>query len=258
MQNNPDMPRFMQVQYAFAAHIRDPQKNPRPADVETRRMNIYNELFYNNIEDFMRTTFPVLRSVCGDQKWHRLIRDYFASHLASTPLFHEMPREFVRYLEQERTAASDDYPFMLELAHYEWVELALSVSEQEPVLSGIDQHGDLLSGIPVLSPLAWPLCYQFPVQQISAEFKPARPAAQPTYIVVYRNREDEVHFLEINPVTAHLLQLINEDQARTGQQLLEIIAAQLHHPNPQDVIQAGTQILNEMRERDILLGVKKS
>ena len=258
MQNKTESPRFKEIQYAFAAHIRNPEANPRPSDIEARRMNIYNELFYNNVEDFMASTFPILRSLYSEQKWHHLIRDYFADHLAGTPLFHEMPREFVRYLEHERTAAQDDYPFMLELAHYEWVELALTVSDQEPDLSAVNSDSDLLEGIPVLSPLAWPLSYQFPVHKINSEFIPDQPGEQTTYLVAYRNQDDEVHFLEINQVTAHLLQLISENQQHTSRQLLESIAAQLQHPNPDDVIQGGLQILEDLKQRNIILGVNKT
>jgi hypothetical protein len=257
MQSKAELPRFQQIQYAFAAHIRNPEGNPRPADIEARRMNIYNELTYNNVEDFMAATYPVLRSICGDEKWHRLIREYFANHYASTPLFHEMPREFLKYLEQEREPADDDFPFLLELAHYEWVELALSVSEQQIDSRLVDAEGDLLDGIPVLSPLAWPLSYHFPVHKISDEYLPQTPPEQPTHIVVYRNQEDVVRFLEMNPVTAHLLQLIVEDTQHNGRQLLEAIAEQLQHPNPEVVVQAGLQILNDLREREIILGVHK-
>ncbi|MCW9031410.1 MAG: DNA-binding domain-containing protein, partial [Gammaproteobacteria bacterium] len=50
------------MQYEFAAHIRNPALNQKPADIEARRMKIYNELFYNNIEDFIANTYPVLKS----------------------------------------------------------------------------------------------------------------------------------------------------------------------------------------------------
>lgn len=257
MQNKAELPRFQQIQYAFSAHIRNPQSNPRPADIEARRMHIYNELTYNNVEDFMAATYPVLRSICGEEKWHRLIREYFANHYASTPLFHEMPREFLKYLEQEREPAEDDFPFLLELAHYEWVELALSVSDQQLDSHTLDKKGDLLDGVPLLSPLAWPLSYQFPVHKISCEYLPATPPEQATHIVVYRNNEDAVRFLEMNPVTAHLVQLIAEDTQRSGRQLLEAIAEQLQHPNPDVVVQGGQQILNDLREREIILGAHK-
>ena len=57
----------------------------------------------------------------------------------------------------ERQAGSDDPPFLLELAHYEWVELALDIAEQE-LPERVDISAEqLLAGRPLISPLAWPL-----------------------------------------------------------------------------------------------------
>lgn len=258
MQSAADLPKFKQVQYEFTRHVRNPDKYPRPQDIEARRMQIYNELLFNNVEGFMSSGFPVLRSITPDDKWSRMMRDYFETHRSGTPLFPEMTREFLRYLEHERTAESDDYPFMLELAHYEWVELALSISDQEIATTNIDPDGDLLDGIPVLSPLAWAMSYQYPVHRIGPEFIPTEPGPQPSYLLVYRNQSDEVHFLELNPVTAHLLQLILEDNNLTSRQMLTAIAKQLQHPNPDVVIQGGLQILQDLKTRHVILGVHAS
>ena len=255
MHNKAEQPTFKEIQYAFTQHVRNPAKHPRPDDVEARRMNIYNELLYNNVEDFMSNAYPVLREITSDEKWHRMIRDYFEHHHASTPLFQEMPREFLVYLEHERKPEQDDYPFTLELAHYEWVELALSVTDTEINYTGIDTEADLLEGIPVLSPTAWPLSYHFPVHKISTEFLPEQPDEQPTHIVVYRDQDDDVHFLEINAVTALMLQMISEDKQLTSKQILHHIAEQLNHPNPDVVIQGGLQILHDLKNRNVILGV---
>ena len=47
---------FIEVQQAFMAHIRNPEHNAKPEDVSERRIKIYNELFFNNIEGFVLTT----------------------------------------------------------------------------------------------------------------------------------------------------------------------------------------------------------
>ncbi|UCE88371.1 MAG: putative DNA-binding domain-containing protein [Pseudomonadota bacterium] len=254
--NTPDRPDFISKQYEFAAHIRDPDKHARPADVEDRRMKIYRELFYNNVEGFMSSTYPVLKEILGEARWHELVRDYFSGHLSHTPLFPEMPREFLKYLENGYQPRPGDPPFMLELAHYEWVELGLSVAEQEIDMRGINPDGDLLEGVPVLSSLAWPLAYQFEVQKIGPDFQPTEPGTAPTYLIVYRNHDDEVGFIETNPVTARLVQLINEDTGATGREMLAAIADELDHPDPDVVIQGGLQILQDLRARDVVLGTR--
>jgi len=256
LQSSDSRPEFIKRQYAFAAHIRDPEGAPVPGDVEDRRMGIYRELFYNNVQDFMSNSFPVLRELYGNEQWHLMVRDYFARHRAHTPLFLQMPQEFLRYLEQERDRHPEDPPFLRELAHYEWVELALSIDTREIELAGVDPEGDLLHGVPVLSPLAWPLAYQYPVHRIGPDFRPQEPPQQPTYLVVYRDRDDDVGFLEINPVTARLLAQVSTGDAPTGDTALRQIARELQHPDPETVIRGGLDILQDLRSRDVILGVR--
>jgi hypothetical protein len=251
----PDMakPQFMQQQYAFAAHIRDPQNSPAPADVEDRRMAIYRELFYNNVEGFLSNSFPVLRKLLDDDAWHQLAREFFAKYRCHSPLFLEIPREFMAYLEELRGDCPGDLPFMRELAHYEWVELALSVSEAEPA-GAVDPAGDPLDSRPVLASTAWPLSYRYPVHRISPDFVPEEPGDQPTYLLVYRDDDDEVGFIELNPVSARLFALLQEQTTSTGREVLEQIAAELQHPNPGVVVDGGHQILQDWRRRGIVLG----
>ena len=249
---------FVETQLAFAAHIRDPSANPAPADIEDRRMAIYRDLFYNNVASLLATNFPVLRKILPDDHWHSLIRDFYARHRCTTPLFLEIAQEFLSYLKSERVAAAGDPPFMLELAHYEWVELALTVSDQELDPSMADPNGDLLSGQPVLSPLAWPLSYAYPVHRIAPDSLPQEPGEQPTHLVVYRDRQDDVSFLEVNAVTQRMLELIGSDAPLTGHDVLSTIAEELAHPNPESVVQAGRGLLTDLRRRDILLGTRRS
>ena len=49
-----DTPDFQKKQYAFAAHIRDPENNPAPTGIEDRRMGVYRELFFNNLLNLLR------------------------------------------------------------------------------------------------------------------------------------------------------------------------------------------------------------
>jgi hypothetical protein len=254
--NKSDLADFQRQQYRFTAHIRDPQRQPVPDDIEDRRMAIYRELFYNNVEDFMADSFPVLRQILADRDWHALIRDYFSRHRARTPLFPEMPREFLHYLETEHQPGPADPPFLLELAHYEWVELALSMAEAEPVPADLDLRGDLLEQHPVVSDLAWLLQYRYPVHQISPTNQPRSAPQQATLLLVYRDPNDDIGFMEINPVTARLLQLLDEHPEHSGRTILQNIATELQHAEPEQVVQGGLEILEDLRRRHIIPGTR--
>jgi uncharacterized protein len=248
------MPEFTRRQHAFAANIRDPENNPAPEDIEDRRMQIYRELFYNNVEGFISGAFPVLRQIYNDTAWHALVREYFSRHRSRTPLFHEIPREFLNWLESEYAGNPAAPPFLFELAHYEWVELALAIAESPADPRAVDPHGDLLNGIPVLSPLAWHLAYRYPVHRIGPDYRPTQPGDRPTCLVVYRDREDELGFLEINSVTRRLLELIDTGAKLTGIELLTCIATEMSHPQPDVVLKGGTEILSGLLQKQILSG----
>lgn len=257
MAKSSALPKFQQAQYQFAVHLRDPEHNAAPTDVEDRRMQIYRDLFYNNVEDFLANAFPVLRKMSADEIWHARVRDFYSRHQCQEPIFHRVASEFLNFLENGRGEHADDPPFIRELCHYEWVELALSVSELELTPELADPNGDLLKGRPLVSPLAWTLSYEWPVHRIGPDAIPDAPGEQPTYLIVHRNRQDDVRFMEINAVTARLMQLLEEDANSSGTELLMKIAGEIAHPQPQAVVDAGADILRDLRERDILLGTRR-
>lgn len=240
----------------FTQHMRDPENNPAPEGVEDRRIGVYRELIYNNIEGFIANSFPVLRKITPDDRWHEMLRDYVCNHQAHTPLFPRMPLEFIQYLEDERHGHPEDPDFMLELAAYEWAEIAISLDTREIEMDGIDVEGDLLAGVPVLNPLIMTQTYQYPVHKISPDYLPDTPPEEPTYLLVYRRKDDEVGFLELNTVSARLIECIQANDDKTGLQLLERIAEELKHHDPQVVINGGREIMRDMHDKDILLGVK--
>jgi hypothetical protein len=249
-----DRPRFQRRQFEFTAHLRDPETAPRPGDVEPRRTALYRELLYNNVEGFLAKAFPVVREITPDEAWHEMVGDFFARHRSASPLFRKIPEEFLHYLVSERGERPDDPPFLAELAHYEWVEMALALADEEIDGEGIDRDGDLLDGVPVLSPLAWTMGYRYPVHRVAPDFRPE--AEESTFLLVYRDRNDEVRFLELNQVTARLVELLREAPESTGRQLLKRVAAEIRHPDPGVVIDAGAAVLEDLRRRDVIVGTR--
>lgn len=250
------VPEFQQKQYAFAAHIRDPENNPAPSGVEDRRMAIYRELFFNNLHNLLGSTFPVIKKLHKPDKFRSLIRAFMVRHEAQTPYFLEIPREFLAFLENEYELQDDDFPFLVELAHYEWVELALSVSEESNEERNADPDGDLLEGVPVRSALAWTFAYRYPVHRISPEFHPTEPGETPTFLAICRKANDDMDFMELNPVTARLLEMIEENEKNSGRELLLKLAEEINYPDGEALVEHGAEAMRQMRKAEILLGTK--
>jgi len=244
---------FQAGQLAFAAHLRDPTVNPAPAEIEDRRVAIYRDLIYNNIESFLKGGFPVLRSLMSDENWHQLVRGFVRDHRCHTPYFLEISQEFLLYLREGKACIPDELPFILELAHYEWVELALDVSPEtlpEKSTEAI-QSTALLDASLQISPLAWRLNYSYPVHKISPDYQPLQTPEQPTSLVVYRGPDEKIHFFESNAVTMRLLQLL-EDGLLNARQALEQVALELQHPEPETLVTMGETIIQQLLDLSIL------
>ncbi|MGZ4994280.1 MAG: HvfC family RiPP maturation protein [Methylobacter sp.] len=241
---------FKAKQLEFASYIRDPENNPPPADVQPERMAMYRELFFNNIDSFLSANFPVLRTILDERQWFELGQDFFAKHASQSPHFSEIPEEFLDYLQNERDSSAD-FPFMLELAHYEWVEMALSIAK-ETVAANQHSLDNLLNQPIRLSPLAWSLAYQYPVQKISPAFLPETAPEQATFLIVYRNPDDEVNFIEITPMTYRLLEIIQEREPILTVDCLKQVAEESNHPNSEIIVSGGLQILKELAEKTVI------
>jgi hypothetical protein len=250
----PDRPAFQNTQFEFSAFIRDPTNNPAPGDIEPRRMAVYRELFFNNVEGFLANTFPVLKSLLQEDRWLDLVQDYFCKNRSDSPYFTSIPEHFIDYLNADKNVSTDDLPFMQELAHYEWIEMVLELAEGEahqPGVIAIDSD-ELLSSIVCVSALAYPLAYRFPVHKISPDYQPDTCPQHPTYLVVYRDHDDHVKFMEINAVTYALIEIIDSHPEQDCQAHLQHIIKQLNHPQPQQAFEYGVTVLQGLVKRGVL------
>ncbi|MFC3549914.1 DUF2063 domain-containing protein [Lysobacter cavernae] len=243
--------RLRAQQFALTRHLRDPQASPAPAGIEDRRLAIYRDLLFNNIEGLLSGNFPVICKLLGETRWKALVRDFYRDHRCHTPLFPEIAREFLRYLEDRGDAGP---PFLLELAHYEWVELALQIFDVDAVEA--DPTGDLLDDAPVLSPLAWPLAYAWPVHRIEPGFQPKQPPASPTLLLLRRETDGQVRFSELSPLAFRLVQRLHESPGSSGRQHLHALAAEAGSNDNAAFVEQGHTLLEQMRGSGVVLGTR--
>ena len=244
-------------QFALSRHLRDPGTVAAPAGIEERRLAIYRELLYNNIRSLLAGNFPVIRKTLGDEAWHALVRDFHARHRSRTPLFTEIGREFIAFVETRAEQGAGDPPWLPELAHYEWVELALQISDAQPP-PGIDPTGDLLRGRPCVSPLAWALAYRWPVQRIGPSCLPGEAPEAPTLLLVRRDAAGDVHFAQLSPLAYRLLELLATDAAANGRDVLLALATEAGVADLDGFVAEGRAMLERMRGEGTILGTRRA
>lgn len=240
-------------QFTMARHLRDPSRHAPPPGIEARRLRVYRELFFNAIESLLASGFPVIRETLGEERWKSLVQAFYSTHRSRTPLFPQVAREFVDYLE----ARADDRtlpPWLHELAHYEWVEQMLWTSDAS--IPPHDPGGDLLDGVPVLSPLAMPLAYRWPVTDIGPGHVPKAPPDLPTTLLVHRDMNHEVHFTRIAPLAYRLLVSL-QSHARTGRKHFAALADEIGADAPQ-LEALALPLLQQLHAQGVVPGTASS
>lgn len=256
MNRLPESSGFRQFQAGFAARIRDPQGAPLPGLVPERRMRAYEELVFNNIQGFLLACYPITHKLLDDEEWDRILRRFVNEHRCASPMFREIPKEFLDWLGDKFDELFPELPFLREFMHYEWLELAVSTTPAEADLLMVDATGDPCSGIPVLDPGAHLACYQYPVHLIGPGFRPQQADGMAYCYLLYRDGADQVRFMRLSPVSVRLVELLQQQEI-SGREALLQIADEINHDDPEALLEAGRAQLLALRQSGVLLGTRR-
>ncbi len=261
----PEALHFSEYQAAFAARIRDPRGAPRPPGAPARRMKVYEELLFNNLEGFLLACYPVTRRILGARAWKRSLRRFFQEHRCHSALFRDIPKDFLDWVVEAGKGEFPTRPYLAEFMHYEWLELAVSIAPDAPDPAGIDPNGDLLAGRPVLNPSARLACYRYPVHRIGPRFRPAAANAEAYCYLLFRDAEeesrDDVRFILLNPLSARLLAMIRDHQPGGREALAHLFTQSATQTDPDQserFVQLGGGLLRGLREQGALLGTRRA
>ena len=247
------MPTFDEIQRQFTAAIRDPARHQIDA-IETRRLDVYRRLIFNNVMSFTQSAFPVTCTIMSDDWWRSAVREFLIQHRSQTPYFNEIATEFLAFLRESEAIKTDQPDFLLELMHYEWAELVLDNIRQDTLAERQQLSGDLMTHKPVLSSAAWLLTYEYPVHEISLTNQPSKQDKRDTCILVYRKLDLSMGFRLLNPVFAMLWQQLQQPNIRSGYEVVSQLAKQLNIAADETFIQHAQQALYELYQCGAVLG----
>lgn len=233
------MPRdFQQTQAEFTRWLRQPETASMPIDIEPARMHTYRELLFNNVINFVDITFPVAKALLPAPVWQRLRERFFADYHCHSPFFYDISLHFSEFVSALDWPELADFPWLTELLHYEWMELAADIAEEPnpsiaPDCVLADESCWSQTDAPVrLAMPAWPLAYQWPVASWTVETNAADLQAQPQAVVIWRNRDDHVRVLVVEPLAAWLIERIQLTAQTLQYQTLGTLASELMSVSP--------------------------
>lgn len=249
---------FQQVQRQFIAYLRDPEHEVLPEGLSEQGAGIYGDLLYNKFNDCLALCFPVTQSLLGEAAWQQLIKDFIAQHLCISPYYRQIPDEFIHYLQIEWTNTTQ-LPYLIELAHFEWTEMYLAISEAEisADFDTITVNKDCLNYRPLFAPVLQLLHYVYPVHRINLDYQTTEPPEQATHILAFRDTKEAVQFIELNSATARLVELLQHANY-TMAEAIQQLARELQHPEPTLLFNFAVTVLNDLITQGAILGIRKT
>lgn len=218
------MQSLQQYQATFTAHLRNPVQQKKPQGINARRMGVYREIVFNNFSASISACFPVLLSILGKRRFGKLARLCFFSHQFESPLFSDIPKAFVTFLQSLDLTENQLPPFTAQLAHYEWAELYVSRLPGEICSQAsaprIEHPNALASLILQLQPAHLLVSYDYPVHQLSRKHPDLAGSA--TYLLLFRTTQFNIQFIQLNAVTYQLLQYIQSKPAPASSHLMHL------------------------------------
>ena len=167
-------------------------------------MLTYRELARMSLIDPLEDMFPVLKALLGEQGlWDACIQAFLDAGVVRSCHYRDIAPAFLGWLVatgwgQER------WPFLLELAHAELLEVLVTRFPDAEPLQGLHVEpgpADLV----VLDPATQVVSYAHAVHRVS-EAAPI-PEARPTHLLAYRDCAGEARLKELTPATSALLVL---------------------------------------------------
>lgn len=248
---------FSDIQRQFTRYLRNPDRAPLPAGTDRLGMRYYAKSYRRKLHYLLETSMPALAATLGREALSSLVDDYVRLPRESLGGKSTLAEAFVQFLGKA-SAGRGLPPFIPELAHWSMKATLVPVSQRNIEDNGLDRDGDLLRRVPVFSPVAELLTYEWPVHRIGADFLPATKPARATHLIVYRNRRDHGGWIELNRWAAEIARQVRDNAAgKTG---VEILADNhLRHPLlvGHSPVHEGRVILEALRQRDIIVGVHK-
>jgi hypothetical protein len=217
---------------------------------EWQRMQVYRRLLRQGLFEAVEVAIPRVIARLGD-----VFSEYFDRFLVErgprTHYLRDVTRELLDFCEPLWKDDPRVPAYMLDLACHENAQIEIGAMQTRPLGS---EPGELVLERPVVFVEAARLVrYANAVHRLSESLADrSEPSAEPTALLVYRNPEHEVRYLELTPLAAAILERLLQ-----GEPLGAAISAACAEDGTTldaSVIEGTARLLADLAERGAFLG----
>lgn len=179
--------------------IKQAKKLPKGA---LRRIQTYRDLVKSSFYEVLSNIYPDTHKLL-DKEWNNLISKYIEKYPPNSPILTKVAERFPLFLSEEKNIQIK-YPFLSELALYEWLEVDIYGRETRTKTNG---H--------FLNPASEICNFNYPIPEIAERVENKKPLGKqkpsPTNVLIYRDPKNlTIRFIELSEGTIHYLLLLKK------------------------------------------------
>jgi len=214
-----------------------------------KRISVYRDLVKTSFADVLSKIYPHTKKVIGN-KWKHLLSEYIQFYPPDSPLLHMVGEKLPKYLQKQKDIIKK-YPFISEIAEYEWNEL--EIAEIEIKLDSKKEKGMLYLNH------ASKICsfnYQIPLfAELLEENKSLKNIQKsPTNVIFYRDPEDlSVRVFELSQSTLDFLNLCREGYSYELSLFTLVFLYQIPEENQKEFKSQLDMLVKNLKKNRILI-----
>lgn len=228
-------------------------------------VRLYGSLLNFGHHDVMESIYPYCKQLLDDD-WENTVDDYLKVFPPDHFNFNRLCSRFSRYLSETEGGSRHlkKFPFIAELAHYEWIELEKMeedvIIEEFPQQS-LDSPETFSKLAPAVNPSLSIVRYEFPLTQIVEVLEAGgrlakKVSKEETIVAIYRHPETHrCHFVEVGEATAQVLEKASKEKV-SYQDLIPLVVSLAKNKDPHKVVVDFLDSIDELQELKVLVGSK--
>ncbi len=233
------------------------------AEVNRAGAALYARSIRYEHQDMADCIFPFCAKAIG-KDWDLIASNYYKLYPSSHFNFNKICAQFSEYLKVHCGDLVEKYPYLPELADYEYLELEKAEDERKiersPYLE-INSLAQITEFFPVVNQTLKLCRYNYPIAEIAANFEKAkRPRkkfkAKPTNIAIYRDPDSHrTRFMELGNAIASIVETAQQ-KPTIYQDLLKLTISLTPELDPGQAALEFLSLVEELHKDNIFVGSK--
>ncbi|MBX9571297.1 MAG: putative DNA-binding domain-containing protein [Candidatus Obscuribacterales bacterium] len=232
-------------------------------EIDRKGADLYGRLINFGHYDLLCSIYPYCQKVLG-KDWDYIAEKYFKAYPSDHYNLNKICRHFPVFIS-ECSDEMEKYPYLAELADYEWLELE-KVEDGSKIERAESVAIDSLEKISIYSPVVNQTLtlrrYEYPILEMTSHFEEAKRirkkfAKDSCNVVIYRDPSTHrVRFIELGKVAAAVVEKAQKDQS-SYQDLLRLAIELNPNKNPQDLVVQLLELIEELQTDTVFVGSSK-